>query len=213
MNTAIQIFDKHIIDVKGVGVNFILDGLSNTIDFHRFNGSYEEFKRKTQPNKVIDTEDHLFKILKEINEKKKEDDLVTSINNTLSFINPDLGVMTESNLDDVMNDFKGHVKSIVESYFITEETVYSEEIIYNFLSEYLMNGNSSKSFEFVVSKINEKELLAEKVYNYFGHLNKVLCWCDEPDQTFTVFSHTDFEMVIRRADINNVYEHYKNIVL
>ena len=143
----------------------------------------------------------------EIYDAKKNEDIIDSTHNTLKAFGLELE-FSHSNIDDVLAILSDYIKDSIHSHLVNGESDFNKDVIHNLIGDYRFEEKPESTFKTITEVISDKKLNKTSVSQYFKDLSKTLSWCKDSDRQFLIFSHTDFEMLVSKGNIDNLSKYY-----
>ncbi|MBM25071.1 MAG: hypothetical protein CL760_05210 [Chloroflexi bacterium] len=196
-----------ILGTQGRGITTIINGVIHNLEFRRFDGSYKEFLALKKPNRKLQSDNSLSDMVAEIYDAKKNEDIIDSTHNTLKAFGLELE-FSHSNIDDVLAILSDYIKDSIHSHLVNGESDFNKDVIHNLIGDYRFEEKPESTFKTITEVIADKKLNKTSVSQYFKDLSKTLSWCKDSDRQFLIFSHTDFEMLVSKGNIDNLSKYY-----
>jgi hypothetical protein len=196
-----------ILGTQGRGITTMINGVIHNLEFRRFDGSYKEFLAIKKPNRETQSDSSLSDMVAEIYDSNKNDDMIESTYNSLKALGLEFE-LSHSNVDEVLAILSSYIKDSIHSYLVNGESDFDKEIIHNLIGDYLFEEKPESTFKTITEVISDKKLNKTSVSHYFKDLSDTLSWCEDSDKKFLIFSHTDFEMLVSKGNVDNLSEHY-----
>lgn len=196
-----------ILRTQGRGITTMINGVIHNLEFRRFDGSYKEFLAIKRPNREPQSDSSLSDMVAEIYDKNKNEDMIESTHNSLKALGLEFE-LSHSNVDEVLAILSSYIKDSIHSYLVNGKSDFDKEVIHNLIGDYLLEEKPESTFKTITEVIADKKLNKTSVSHYFKDLSDTLSWCKENGKRFSIFSHTDFEMLVSKGNIDNLSKHY-----